>query len=115
MNSASRDSHPDSNVQPAGTLAAFHFIGDLPVTLVAELDRRSIRFEELVRLEAGTVVALTRPAGENIDVLVGDVLLGSGEILVIDNSLAIRIAELRDKPVLPPAAVEMFDEDSAAA
>jgi flagellar motor switch protein FliN/FliY len=115
MNSASRNSHPDSNVQSAATLGAFHFIGDLPVTLVAELDRRSIRFEELVRLEAGTVVALTRPAGENIDVLVGDVLLGSGEILVIDNSLAIRIAELRDKPVLPPAAVEMFDEDSAAA
>jgi len=40
---------------------------------------------------------LTRPAGENIDVYVGGVLIGYGELLVVESSLAVRLADLRDK------------------
>ncbi|GEM_PF-291293 len=81
----------------AEDLEKFEFLGDVPVTIVAELDRRTISFRELLDLRPGSVIALTRPAGENIDVYVGGVLIGYGELLVVESSLAVRLADLRDK------------------
>jgi flagellar motor switch protein FliN len=101
-------------VIPKANIEEFRLLSDVQVTVRAELDRRKITFGELVRLEPGSVVVLTRPAGENIDLYVEDVLLGSGEILVIDSTLAIRIADLRDKPPTPPKTSDLFDDDLAA-
>jgi flagellar motor switch protein FliN/FliY len=97
-----------SSAAPSKAMEKFQFISDITVTLTAELDRRSISFGELVRLEEEGVVILNRPAGENIDLFVGDVLLGSGEILVIDGVLAIRVADLRDSS---PAADKINGEN----
>ena len=96
------------------SVEAFAPILDVSITLTAELDRRTITFAELVKLEAGSVVMLNRPAGENIDLFIGDILLGSGEILVLDGTLAIRVADLRDKPPTNLKA-ESIEEESAAA
>lgn len=70
--------------------------------VLALIDQTSISLAELMHLEVNQVLPLSRPAGENIDVLVGDVLIGSAEILVTDDKLAVRVAELRDKPANIP-------------
>ena len=82
------------------TLEEYAPIMDVDLDIYAELDGRTISFRELVGLDVDALLPLCRPSGENIDVYVGEVPLGSGEILVIDGNLAIRIADLRDKP--PP-------------
>ena len=38
----------------------------------------------------------SRSAGENIDIYIGGVLCGSGEIVVIENTLGVRITDFRD-------------------
>jgi len=93
--------HPD--------LRGYAAIADVPVTLRAELDRRTIRVRDLLRLEVGSVLSLSRPAGENIDLYVGRVLVGSGEILVVDGMLSMRVADLRDKA--PEGAHEPSPEE----
>ena len=79
------------------SVQAYHPIADVTVTLRAELDRRVIKIRELMRFDVDTVLPLTRPAGENIDLYVGEVLIGTGEILVVDGTLALRVADLKDK------------------
>ncbi len=78
-------------------LARYQLIADVELDLLAELDRRMISAEELIRLKEGDVITFGRPAGENISLFAGDVLLGSAEILVVDERLAVRVADLRDK------------------
>ena len=78
-------------------LQSFDFISDVPVTLHAELDRRSIEVHQLLKLEVNSVLPMTRPAGENIDLYLGRVLIGSGEVLVVDGMLVLRVSDLRDK------------------
>lgn len=73
---------------------------DVDLTIYAELDRRTITFRELVSLDIDSLLPLSRPSGENIDIYVGGVLLGNGEILVVEADLAVRIADLRNKPSL---------------
>jgi flagellar motor switch protein FliN/FliY len=67
--------------------------GDLPLEIEAELDRRPMTIRELLELEAGSVIPLTRSAGENIDVRIGGALVAYGEVVIIENSLGLRITD----------------------
>ena len=84
------------------SLESYAPIMDVAVNIYAELDQRIVTFGELVSLDIDSLLPLHRPSGENIDLYVGEVLLGNGEILVIEDKLAIRVADLRDKPSALP-------------
>ncbi len=71
-------------------------LGDVPVEIEVELDRRTMCALEVLDLEEGSVIGTTRSAGENIDIYIGGVLCGSGEIVEIENSLGVRITDFRD-------------------
>lgn len=81
-------------------LASYQQLADVEIPLHAELDQRTFTFEQLLNLHVGSIVPLGRAIGENVDVYAGEVLLGSGEILIVDATLAIRIADLRGKPTV---------------
>jgi flagellar motor switch protein FliN/FliY len=71
-------------------------LGDVPVEIEVELDRRVMSASDVLDLEEGSVIGTTRSAGENIDIYIGGVLCGSGEIVVIENTLGVRITDFRD-------------------
>ncbi len=71
-------------------------LGEIPVELEVELDRRTMRAREVLELEVGSVLGTSRSAGENIDIYVGGVLCASGEIVVVENALGVRITDFRD-------------------
>lgn len=64
-----------------------------------ELGRRRMLVKEAVRLVPGTVVDLEKLADEPVDLFVGDVLIGRGEVIVVDDSFCVRVTE-----VLPPVS-----------
>jgi flagellar motor switch/type III secretory pathway protein FliN len=82
------------------SIEAFERFADVDLTLFAIIDQRRISVPELLQLEPGQLLPLTRPAGENIDLFIGDVLIGSAEILVTDEKVAVRVAELSNKPAV---------------
>ena len=57
---------------------------DVPIAVDIELDRRVMSLREILSLETGTIIKMSRSAGENIDVLVGGSVLGYGEIVIIE-------------------------------
>jgi flagellar motor switch protein FliN/FliY len=71
-------------------------LGEVPVEIEVELDRRVMSTREILRLEEGSVIGTTRSAGENIDIYIGGILFGSGEIVVVENRLGVRITDFRD-------------------
>jgi len=77
---------------------SYQSIQDVPLVFSAELGRRGVTFEELLSLGIDSIIPVNRPSGENIDLYIGELFLGSGEILVVDGRLALRVADLRDKP-----------------
>ncbi len=78
-----------------GSMAAnFQIVENVKIVISAELDSRTIGFPELMRLEPGSILELRRPTGENVDLYAGKVLLGNGEILVVESNLAVRVADL---------------------
>jgi len=71
-------------------------LGEIPVDIEIELDRRIMTTREVLQLETGSIIGTSRSAGENIDIYIGGVLSASGEIVLIENSLGVRITDFRD-------------------
>jgi flagellar motor switch protein FliN len=66
---------------------------DVPIEVEVELDRRVLSVREILELEEGSVIGMTRSAGENIDLFVGGKLMGYGEIVLIENRIGVRITD----------------------
>lgn len=68
-------------------------LADVVVDLSVELDRKIVTLQQILDLEKGSVLKLTRSAGENIDILVGGALVAFGEIVVIEDMMGVRITD----------------------
>jgi len=68
---------------------------DTRIDLEVELDRRVMPLRELIQLEPGGLLRMTRSAGENIDILVDGRVIGFGEIVIIEDAMGIRVTDFR--------------------
>jgi len=81
-------------------MTAFEEIGhlaDVPVDVDVELGRKTMTVREILSLDQGSVIKMTRPAGENIDIYVGGAMLGSGEIVIIEEVVGVRITDFNEE------------------
>ncbi len=72
-------------------------LAHVPVPIQAELDRRVMTVREVLDLAEGSIIETGRSAGENIDIYIGGVLGGFGEIVVMENAIGVRITDFRDQ------------------
>lgn len=79
---------------PTVTLLDMDSFDDVPVPVEVRLGCRPITLEAIAKLEPGTIVPLDRAAGETFDVFVGNLLLATAEVVIIDGALAMRITDL---------------------
>jgi len=68
-------------------------IHDVPLEVGVELDRRYLKIRDILELQEGSIVEMTRSAGENIDIYVGKRLVAFGEIVIIENTMGVRITD----------------------
>jgi flagellar motor switch protein FliN len=68
-------------------------LADIPIKVEVELDRKVMSIGAILDLKAGSVIKMTRSAGENIDILVGGTLVGFGEIVIIEDTMGVRITD----------------------
>jgi len=67
--------------------------GDIPLDVAVELDHKTMKVRDILKLEKGSVIKMTRSAGENIDVIVGGALVAFGEIVIIESNIGVRITD----------------------
>jgi flagellar motor switch protein FliN len=71
-------------------------LADIPITVEAEFDRITMTIDKILEMESGTVILTNRSAGENIDLVVGGSRIGSGEIVIIEETVGVRITDFRE-------------------
>lgn len=69
------------------------FLADVPLDIEVSLDSKMLSLRELLQLGPGSVLTLQRSAGENIDLCIGGVIFAFGEIVIIENSMGVRITD----------------------
>jgi flagellar motor switch protein FliN len=73
-----------------------HF-AEVPLEVEVELDRKIMPLSAILDLKQGSVIKLTRSVGENMSILVGGVLIGYGEIVIIEELMGIRITDFHEQ------------------
>jgi flagellar motor switch protein FliN len=71
-------------------------MADLRLDIEVQLDRKPLTLRQILELEADSVIRLPRSAGENIDLLIGGTLVCFGEIVIIEDSVGVRITDFRE-------------------
>jgi flagellar motor switch protein FliN/FliY len=69
---------------------------DTRIDLEVELDSKIMSLRELMEIEVGAILRMTRSAGENVDILVDGAIIGFGEIVIIEDTMGIRVTDFRN-------------------
>jgi flagellar motor switch protein FliN len=67
---------------------------NLSVDINVRLGSTVMTIRELLNLYPGTVVELDRLAGEHCDLYVNDIMIGKGEVVVINDNFGLRITDI---------------------
>jgi len=70
------------------------FVLDIPLQLTVELGRAKLLVKDVLQLNQGSVVELTKLAGEPLDVFVNSKLVARGEAVVINEKFGIRLVDI---------------------
>ncbi len=82
------------NPRHDGSRRDLDFILDIPLDVSAELGRTKMLINELLQLGTGSVVELTKLAGEPLEIYVNGKLVARGEAVVINEKFGIRLTDI---------------------
>ena len=80
-----------AEIEAQTDLAAFH---DIPITVGVQMDHKMFSLAEILDLKVDSIIKLERSAGENVDLLLNGVIAGNGEIVVIEDTMGLRVTDL---------------------
>ena len=82
----------------------FQHLLDVRVPVDVLLGYGTISIRQCLAIERNTLVELEQSAGEDLQLDVNGVLIARGEVVIVEDSAALRITEISAPP--PPKAVE---------
>ena len=71
-----------------------NLILDIPLRVTVELGRTKMPVSELLNLTQGSVIELTKLAGEPMEVLVNEKLIARGEAVVVNEKFGVRLTDI---------------------
>ncbi len=70
------------------------FILDIPLEVTVELGRTKMLVNDLLQLGQGSVVELSKVAGEPMEILVNQKLIARGEVVVVNEKFGVRLTDI---------------------
>ncbi|MBC6905085.1 flagellar motor switch protein FliN [Saccharophagus sp. K07] len=87
-----------SEKPPVGTVQLpqqdLSFFGKIPVNVTLEVASTEIPLKDLMEVDANSVIALDKLAGDPLDVKVNGALFAKAEVVVVNGNYGLRIVEL---------------------
>jgi flagellar motor switch protein FliN/FliY len=80
--------------QTTETLGHMDFILDVPLEISVELGRTRLLINDLLKLGQGSVIELTKAAGETLEILANQRPIARGEVVSINDNYGIRLTEI---------------------
>jgi len=85
--------------QPAGPATGLDkknldFILDIPLQVTVELGRTKLLVKDVLQLNQGAVIELTKLAGEPLDIFVNSKLVARGEAVVVNEKFGVRLVDI---------------------
>lgn len=86
--------NPTENRSAQPPVQSLDFILDVPLKVTVELGRTRMAIREILQLAQGSVVELSKFAGEPLELLVNEKLVARGEVVVVNEKFGIRLTDI---------------------
>lgn len=70
------------------------FILDIPLQVTVELGRTKMLVKDILQLNQGAVIELSKLAGEPLDIFVNSKLVARGEAVVVNEKFGVRLVDI---------------------
>lgn len=87
-------SFPEFNEESKGERVEQKALGNIPVQATVELGQTELSLKDILELAEGSIIELSRLAGEPLDLKVGGQLVAQGEVVAIDDYYGLRITNV---------------------
>ena len=74
--------------------ANLDFILDIPLEITVQLGRTRMMIHDLLKLGQGSVIELSKPAGDTLKILANNRLIAKGDVVVLNDKYGIRLTEV---------------------
>ncbi|YCI82903.1 FliM/FliN family flagellar motor switch protein [Enterobacteriaceae bacterium] len=79
--------------------ASMSLLRRIPVTLTLEVASVDVMLADLLNMDDDTVIELDKLAGEPLDIKVNNILLGTAEVVVINEKYGLRVLEFNSRDI----------------
>lgn len=67
---------------------------DLPLDVSVELGKVKMPVNELLQIGRGSILELTKPVGDPLDIYINKKLIAKGEVVILDDKFGIRVVDI---------------------
>jgi flagellar motor switch protein FliN/FliY len=83
-----------SNSSAAESAVNMEFLLDISLDLTVELGRTKMLINDMLKLGQGSVIELSKLAGESLDILANQKPIARGEVVVVNDKYGVRLTEV---------------------
>lgn len=92
-------SQPDASVAGGGSAGIksqvnMEFLLDIPLEVTVELGRTKMLINDMLKLGQGSVIELSKLAGESLEILANQKPIARGEVVVVNEKYGVRLTEV---------------------
>ena len=88
------DSSTGKNSSTADSPVNMEFLLDISVEVTVELGRTKMLINDMLKLGQGSVIELTKLAGESLEILANQKPIARGEVVVVNEKYGVRLKEV---------------------
>ena len=87
-------SQPANSVGGGGSPVNMEFLLDIPLEVTVELGRTKMLINDMLKLGQGSVIELSKLAGESLEILANQKPIARGEVVVVNEKYGVRLTEV---------------------
>ena len=90
----SADTVGGRNPHDSGSAVNMEFLLDIPLEVTVELGRTKMLINDMLKLGQGSVIELSKLAGESLEILANQKPIARGEVVVVNEKYGVRLTEV---------------------
>jgi flagellar motor switch protein FliN/FliY len=83
-----------ANMSAINSSVNMDFVLDIPLEVTVELGRTKMLINDLLKLGQGSVIELSKLAGESLEILANQEPIARGEVVVVNEKYGVRLTEV---------------------
>lgn len=91
---------PETISKDYSKIRNINLLYDIPVKIKARLGKTMLSVEEILKLDINCIIQLNTNVGDLVEIYANDILIGYGEIVVVNEDIGIKVTQININDVI---------------